>query len=101
MHAAELAAVWRRYTWQISASAGAAFLAAAVWFSMDHSRELSPREVEALHEWVKGTQSPQVAQLFNELQADDVVTVDESALLAEEAKAAPVPAGLYQPVVLD
>ncbi|CAN7529119.1 hypothetical protein LJR168_003806 [Pseudoxanthomonas sp. LjRoot168] len=100
-HAATALAFWRRYTWQLCAGLAAVALAAVVWFSMDHSRELTAREVAALREWVQGTQSPAVARLFNELQADGTLTVYESGLLAEEAKAAPVPAGLYQPVQMD
>jgi hypothetical protein len=64
----------------------------------DHSRVLDAQETEALRAWVLSTQDAQVADAFNEVASDGMITADEAAELMETAKAADLPPGLYQPV---
>ena len=100
-YACERVSAHWRHPWLLAGAAAVLMAAVAAWFALDRSRVLSPREVEGLKSWSTATQSPEVLAMFEQLLADGRITVRESQHLAEVAKAAAIPPGLYEPVDLD
>ncbi|PNV26572.1 hypothetical protein xavtCFBP7764_22910 [Xanthomonas citri] len=85
-------------------AAGAITLLAAClawWSFVDHTRVLTEEEVASVMNWVSATQSTDVQLAFEDRFGDRKLTLDELAEIAEVAKGAALPQGIYQPVVLD
>ncbi|MBB3923745.1 hypothetical protein [Xanthomonas arboricola] len=103
---------WSRSTRALQAStprqrlyaAGAIGLLAvclAWWSLVDHTRVLTEEEVASVMNWVSATQSTDVQLAFEARFGDRELTLAELGEIAEVAKGAALPQGIYQPVVLD